>query len=29
VTQNGHGDLFVYGHDGLLWKYSGVMLGEP
>lgn len=29
VTQTSQGDLFVYGHDGLLWKYSGVMLGGP
>jgi photosystem II stability/assembly factor-like uncharacterized protein len=29
VTQTSQGDLFVYGYGGLLWKYSGVMLGDP
>jgi photosystem II stability/assembly factor-like uncharacterized protein len=24
VTQTNNGDLFVYGYDGLLWKYTGV-----
>ena len=29
VTQTSQGALFVYGDAGLLWKYSGVMLGLP
>ena len=29
VTQTTSGDLFVYGFGGLLWKYTGVMLGGP
>src|SRR6185295_20159090 len=25
VTATNRGDLFVYGYDGLLWKYAGVL----
>jgi photosystem II stability/assembly factor-like uncharacterized protein len=28
VEQTPNGDLYVFGYDGLLWKYAGLMLGK-